>query len=67
MREVCFGSIIDSARIVALDMLPGIALLAINCIPIVVGEDANTFDSVRLFVYGLDNRGRVRGETESDF
>ena len=53
------GSIIDSTRIIALDVLPRIAGFAINRVSIVVLIVANTLDCVRLLVYGLDNRKRI--------
>jgi hypothetical protein len=59
MIELLSGSIIDPAGIETLNMLPGIASLAINRVPVVVREVANTLDGVRLFVCGLDNGKRI--------
>jgi hypothetical protein len=59
MIELVSGSIIHPARIETLDMLPRIARLAINCVPIVVREVADTLDGVRFFVCGLDDRKRI--------
>src|SRR5437764_1345915 len=53
------GGVIDSARIIALDVLPRIAGFAINRVPIVVLIVANTLDRVGLLVYGLGDRKRI--------
>jgi hypothetical protein len=52
------GGIIDWTRIIALEVLPRIAGLAINRVSIVVLIVANALDRVRLLVYGLGDRSR---------
>ena len=53
MGEVLTESLVDTVRVVAFDVLPRIALLAVNRVSIIVSKSANTLDSVWLFIYNL--------------
>lgn len=52
--EVFTISVLHVIRVEALDVLPGIACLAVDRVSIIVREVTDTLDSVRLFLYGLD-------------
>ena len=59
--EVGAGGIVDAARVEALYMLPGIAGLAVDGVPIVVAVLADTLDGVRLLIYEVGAVGRIAG------
>ena len=57
MGEVLPDSLIPVIGVEALDVLPGVACVAIYRVPVIVGEVADTLDGVRLFFDRLDLLG----------
>ena len=53
VREVVADSIVNLIRVVALDVLPRVALLAVNRVSIIVSIATDTLDRVRLLLYLL--------------
>lgn len=51
MREVFAECVLHRVWIVALDMLPAVASIAINCVSIITRKVAYTFDGIGLFFY----------------
>ena len=59
VSEVFTNGLVPVVGVKAVDMLPRIARLAVDCVAIIVREVANTLDGVGLFFYRLNLLGDV--------